>query len=190
MRLPDSRFSLTTEPERFNDLAWDLLLGAQEEARRWRHGEMDVEHLVLALLDEQRLRPLLNTLRLQGGELRDDLEDFCARQPTRSSNTLYVGDDLEQLLDAAEQERQQQGAASIDERHLLLALASDERLGGALLQRQGLSRSQLDEQLQPVGVAMAEPMAASVPAAASRPVASGQPNAKPPKHFARAGAWA
>ena len=25
MRLPDSRFSLTTEPERFNDLAWDLL---------------------------------------------------------------------------------------------------------------------------------------------------------------------
>ena len=30
MRLPDSRFSLTTEPERFNDLAWDLLLGAQE----------------------------------------------------------------------------------------------------------------------------------------------------------------
>ena len=107
MRLPDSRFSLTTEPERFNDLAWDLLLGAQEEARRWRHGEMDVEHLVLALLDEQRLRPLLNTLRLQGGELRDDLEDFCARQPTRSSNTLYVGDDLELLLDVAEQERQQ-----------------------------------------------------------------------------------
>ena len=91
MRLPDSRFSLTTEPERFNDLAWDLLLGAQEEARRWRHGEMDVEHLVLALLDEQRRRPLLNTLRLQGAELRDDLEDFCARQPTRSSNTLYVG---------------------------------------------------------------------------------------------------
>ena len=173
MRLPDSRFSLTTEPERFNDLAWDLLLGAQEEARRWRHGEMDVEHLVLALLDEQRLRPLLNTLRLQGGELRDDLEDFCARQPTRSSNTLYVGDDLELLLDLSEQERQQQGAASIDERHLLLALASDERLGGALLQRQGLSRSQLDEQLQPVGMAVAEPVASSVPAAAPAPRASG-----------------
>ena len=101
-------------------------------------------------------------------ELRDDLEDFCARQPTRSSNTLYVGDDLELLLDVAEQERQQQGAASIDERHLLLALASDERLGGALLQRQGLSRSQLDEQLQPVGVAMAEPVAPPGPAAAAR----------------------
>ena len=144
MRLPDSRFSLTTEPERFNDLAWDLLLGAQEEARRWRHGEMDVEHLVLALLDEQRLRPLLDSLRLRGPELRDDLEDFCARQPTRSSNTLYVGDDLEQLLDVAEQERQQQGAVSIDERHLLLALAGDDRLGVALLKRQGLSRSQLD----------------------------------------------
>ena len=126
---------------------------------------MDVEHLVLALLDEQRLRPLLNTLRLQGPELRDDLEDFCARQPTRSSNTLYVGDDLELLLDFAEQERQQQGAASIDERHLLLALASDERLGGALLQRQA-ELPQLDEQLQPVGMAVDEPAAPPVPAAA------------------------
>ncbi len=90
----------------------------------------------------------------------------------------------------AEQERQQQGAASIDERHLLLALASDERLGGALLQRQGLSRSQLDEQLQPVGVAMAEPMAASVPAAASRPVAIDQPTAQPTQPSADAGALA
>ena len=192
MRLPDSRFSLTTEPERFNDLAWDLLLGAQEEARRWRHGEMDVEHLVLALLDEQRLRPLLNTLRLQGPELRDDLEDFCARQPTRSSNTLYVGDDLELLLDVAEQERQQQGAASIDERHLLLALASDERLGGALLQRQGLSRSQLDEQLQPVGMAVAEPVAPPVPAAAPapRPVAIDGPSDQPAQPSADDGALA
>ena len=194
MRLPDSRFSLTTEPERFNDLAWDLLLGAQEEARRWRHGEMDVEHLVLALLDEQRLRPLLDTLRLQGAELRDDLEDFCARQPTRSSNTLYVGDDLEQLLDVAEQERQQQGATSIDERHLLLALASDERLGGALLQRQGLSRSRLEEQLQPVGVAVAEPaaepVAAVVPTAKASPVAIDRTADQPAQPSPEAGALA
>ena len=135
MRLPDSRFSLTTEPERFNDLAWDLLLSAQEEARRWRHGEMDVEHLVLALLDEQRLRPLLNTLRLQGPELRDDLEDFCARQPTRSSNTLYVGDDLELLLLSAEKAvtllRQHCGGSGMEQRGGQTAAATEAGTGAS-----------------------------------------------------------
>ena len=31
-----SRGSLTAEPDRFSDAAWDLLLASQEQARRWR----------------------------------------------------------------------------------------------------------------------------------------------------------
>ena len=62
MRPPDLSFSLTTDPGRFSELAWDLLLAAQDEAKRWRHGDLDVEHLVLALLQEARLRPLLEQL--------------------------------------------------------------------------------------------------------------------------------
>ena len=149
MRLPDSSFSLTTDPQRFSELAWDLLLGAQDEAKRWRHGDLDVEHLVLALFQEARLRPLLEELRLSGDDLRDDLEDFCARQPTRSSTTLYVGEDLELLLDQAEQERLRAAVDSIEPTHLLLALAKDERLGAALLRRQGLDARQLESLLQP-----------------------------------------
>ena len=149
MRLPDSSFSLTTDPQRFSELAWDLLLGAQDEAKRWRHGDLDVEHLVLALFQEARLRPLLEELRLSGDDLRDDLEDFCARQPTRSSTTLYVGEDLELLLDQAEQERLRAAVGSIEPAHLLLALAQDERLGAALLRRQGLDARQLESLLQP-----------------------------------------
>ncbi|OUT72336.1 MAG: ATP-dependent chaperone ClpB [Synechococcus sp. TMED19] len=149
MRLPDSSFSLTTDPQRFSELAWDLLLGAQDEAKRWRHGDLDVEHLVLALFQEARLRPLLEELRLSGDDLRDDLEDFCARQPTRSSTTLYVGEDLELLLDQAEQERLRAAVDSIEPTHLLLALAKDERLGSALLRRQGLDARQLESLLQP-----------------------------------------
>ena len=103
-----------------------------------------------------------------------------------------MGDDLELLLDVAEQERQQQGAASIDECHLLLALASDERLGGALLQGQGLSRSQLVEQLQPVGLAVEEPVAPPAPAAAPapRPVAIDGPSDQPAQPSADEGALA
>ena len=28
--------SLTEDPERFSDAAWDLLLASQDQARRWR----------------------------------------------------------------------------------------------------------------------------------------------------------
>ena len=112
MRLPDSSFSLTDlDPERFSELILgELLLGAQDGVKRWRHGEMDVEHLVLALLEEHGCGLCWRSCACSGDELRDDLEDFCARQPTRSSNTLYVGEDLELLLDQAEQERQRAGS--------------------------------------------------------------------------------
>ena len=94
MRPPDPGFgfdrsvSLTTEPERFTDLAWDLLLGAQDQARRWRHGELDVEHLFQALLQEPRCRELLEPLGLDGNRLLDELDDFCGQQPARGGAEL------------------------------------------------------------------------------------------------------
>ena len=35
--------SLTSEPDRFSDDAWELLLSGQDVARRWRHQDLDVE---------------------------------------------------------------------------------------------------------------------------------------------------
>ena len=34
--------SLTSEPDRFSDDAWELLLSGQDVARRWRHEDLDV----------------------------------------------------------------------------------------------------------------------------------------------------
>ena len=38
--------SLTSDPDRFSDEAWNLLLASQDVARRWRHGHLDVEHIL------------------------------------------------------------------------------------------------------------------------------------------------
>ena len=40
---PQPPASLTVEPDRFSDEAWELLLSAQDSARRWRHGDLDVD---------------------------------------------------------------------------------------------------------------------------------------------------
>ena len=73
--------SLTTVPDRFSDAAWDLLLASQEQARRWRHGEMNVEHLLQVLLNDERYAAWVDPLPLDASRLLDQLDDFCADNP-------------------------------------------------------------------------------------------------------------
>ena len=72
--------SLTSDPERFSDDAWDLLLSAQDQARRWRHGALDVEHLLQALWLDRQFQRWVDPLPLDGDRLLDRLEEFCADQ--------------------------------------------------------------------------------------------------------------
>jgi ATP-dependent Clp protease ATP-binding subunit ClpA len=150
--------SLTGTPERFSESAWDLLLASQEQARRWRHGAMDVEHLVLALLLEPRFAPWVERLPLDEDRLLDRLEAFCADQPSSSGSTLYIGDALEDLLEGADRKRAGWGDALIEIPHLLLALLEEPRVAGSLLSDEGLSEDLLTRQWRPDGVtAVASP---------------------------------
>ena len=135
--------SLTTVPDRFSDAGWDLLLATQEQARRWRHGEMNVEHLLQVLLNDERYAAWVNPLPLDASRLLDQLDDFCADQPTSSARDLFVGEDLELLLEEADRQRGQWGSRFIDVPHLLAALLDDRRIAGALLQQQGLTQEDL-----------------------------------------------
>ena len=143
---PDSsaavRGSLTSEPDRFSDAAWDLLLATQEQARRWRHGDMDVEHLMQVLFSDGRFRTWADPLPLDADALLDQLDEFCIDQPTSSARQLYIGEDLEALLDAAEA-RLSRRSDPIDVPQILLALLQEPRIGAAVLSQQGLSEDLL-----------------------------------------------
>jgi len=181
-----SSASLTAEPDRFSDAAWDLLLASQEQARRWRHGEMDVEHLMQVLFSDPRYSSWVDPLPLDAEGLLDQLDDFCADQPTGSGRDLYVGEALEQLLDGAERRRAVAGARRIDIPQLLLSLLDEPRLGGALLAQQGLSedlllRQQRSEPLTPSPVvAGSSAPAPAAPATPAAPAASRLAAAVPP----------
>jgi ATP-dependent Clp protease ATP-binding subunit ClpB len=143
--------SLTASPECFSDPAWDLLIASQEQARRWRHGAMDVEHLLLALLLDGRFAPWVERLPVDEDRLLDRLEAFCAVQPTSTDATLYIGDALEELLEEANRRRLLWGDRRIEVPHLLLALLVEPRLGAALLVDEGLSDDLLTRQWHPGG---------------------------------------
>ena len=160
--------TLTAEPDRFSDAAWDLLLASQEQARRWRHSEMDVEHLLQVLFSDARYASWIDPLPLDPEALLDQLDDFCADQPTGSGRELYIGEALEALLDGAERRRAVAGAQLIDVPQILLALLEDPRLGRPLLVAQGLSEDLLLRQQRPEPVRRApEPASAPRPPAAA-----------------------
>ena len=162
--------SLTTVPDRFSDAAWDLLLASQEQARRWRHGEMNVEHLLQVLLNDERYAAWVDPLPLDASRLLDQLDDFCADQPTSSARDLFVGEDLEVLLEEADRQRSQWGSRFIDVPHLLAALLDDRRIAGALLQQQGLTPEDLRRAgPRPAPAPSAPPAPVVEPAAPQRP---------------------
>ena len=155
--------SLTAEPERFSDDAWELLLASQETARRWRHGSMDVEHLLQTLLAERRFASWIKRLPLDRDRLLDGVEAFCLDQPTVADGDLYIGDALEDLLEQADRQRAAWGSRLIDLPHLLLALLDEPRLGASLLAAEGLQEDQLLLRLRSAHAVEQPPAAAPPP---------------------------
>jgi ATP-dependent Clp protease ATP-binding subunit ClpB len=170
--------SLTSEPDRFSEAAWELLLAGQDQARRWRHGQLDVEHLLQVLFQDPRYASWVEPLATDGERLLDRLEGFCAEQPSSSAAELFIGDALEDLLEAADRCRASWGSRLLDIPHLLLALREEPRIGAALLDDQGLSEERLLRQLRPGSVSPALGADAWIDPP-SVPVAPGPPRPSP-----------
>ncbi len=140
--------SLTTDPDRFSNDAWDLLLAGEELARRWRHENLDVEHLMQVLFSDRSYSNWVNDLPLDNADLLDRLEGFLAEQPMSRGEKLFIGDDLEDLLEEAERSRVLWGSRLIDVSHLLIALGKDPRIGEDLLSQLGLPSKRLEVELR------------------------------------------
>ena len=141
---PPSRSSLTQEPDRFTDLAWELLLSAQDVARRWRHDQMDVEHLIQVLFTDAAFRRWTESLPISRNALLDRLEDVLAQQPSARSDDLFIGEDLELLLDGADRIRAGLSERLIDVQHLVVALGRDSGIGSDLFAAEGLAADRLE----------------------------------------------
>ena len=140
--------SLTHEPDRFSDAAWDLLLSGQDVARRWRHEQLDVEHLIQVLFTDPACRRLVERLPLPIDALLDRLEDVLADQPSGRGDELFIGDDLEQLLDSADAIRRRWNGDVIDLPEVLMAIGADPRIGADLFAGFGLSADALEQLIQ------------------------------------------
>jgi ATP-dependent Clp protease ATP-binding subunit ClpB len=140
-----------TDPGKFTDKAWEAIVKSQDVARKYRNQQLEVEHLAIALLEEDETTTLL--LERAGADpaaLLKRLIDFVRRQPsvTTDGTNIYLGRGLDQLLDRADAEREERSDRFISVDHFWLAFAEDKRVGKNLLRSIGLDGGLLEEAIQ------------------------------------------
>ena len=140
--------SLTTNPELFSDNAWDLILESENEARRWRHEYLNVEHVLHVLFADENYNIFIDNLNINSNLVLDGLEGFLADLPISSSEKLFVGEELEELFDLANNFRNRWGSRLIEISHLLMALGRDKRIGSTLFEEVGMPSEILEAELK------------------------------------------
>ena len=124
-----------TDASKFTDKAWEAIVQSQEVVRRYQQQQLEVEHLAIALLEQDGLtHRILSRAGVDANRLASQLDSYTKAQPrVGKTDQLYLGKSLDVMLDRAEATRTNWQDGFISVEHLLLAFAEDERLGRRLL---------------------------------------------------------
>ena len=142
------RATLTSNPDLFSDISWNLLLLGEETAKKWDHSEFNIEHIIHTLFTSSDFFAFIEKLSIDQDTVLDITEDFLEETPTNDSDIFTIGEELEILLDNANQIKTQWGSNLIEIPHLLIALGRDSRIGNYVFQEGELSVEQLEEELK------------------------------------------
>jgi ATP-dependent Clp protease ATP-binding subunit ClpB len=145
-----------TDPTKFTDQAWDAIIKSQDVARRSFNQQLEVEHVAIALLEQQdaAASKILARVGVDIEKLARQLQEFITRQPRLDRVVdLYLGRGLDSLLDRAEATRESWQDRIIGIDHLILALSEDDRIGRRLLKGFNFDRAQLEAAIKHVRAA-------------------------------------
>ena len=146
------------ELNRLTESVREGLNRAEAVAGNLGHQQVDVEHLLAALLEQEQglAASILNKADLDPGQLtrrlHQDLQSRAAQVsgPAAPAGQVYATPRLTQLLNRAQEEAKQLNDEYVSVEHLLLAMVRDPGAVGRLLQAQGISRERLMQTLQDV----------------------------------------
>ena len=139
--------------EQFTEKAWAAIVSAQQIAQTSRHQQLETEHLLLALLQQNGLAGrILKKSGIDPATIQAAVESHLKRQPNMGSppESVFLGRGFNAALDRAEDERNSFGDGYISIEHLMLALASDDRCGRQLFSQAGIKINQLREAITAV----------------------------------------
>ena len=146
---------MAMKKDRYTEKAWEAMGTSEAMVRTLRHNQLDVEHLVLAMLQQQD-GPVPQIMELLGADTASLANKFLqalTKTPTVAypSQTIYITPRFSMLLDraAAEMDRLRDEFIGVD--HLLVA-AVEEREGDtpAIFKEFGIEKEKVYQALQEI----------------------------------------
>jgi ATP-dependent Clp protease ATP-binding subunit ClpB len=142
--------------EKFTLKAQEALQEAKSIAERKHHQQIDVEHLLLALLGQKEgiVVPMLQKLGAKPDLIVSQLENELSRIPQvtgRGVGQVYLSSRLNEIFNTAWKEAERLADEYLSTEHLLIAIA-DEKQGAAfqILQRNGVTKDAIFRVLQEI----------------------------------------
>ena len=142
--------------EKFTLKAQEALQEAKSIAERKHHQQIDVEHVLLALLDQKEgiVIPILQKLGSNPDLIASQLGDELNRVPQvtgRGTGQVYLSSRLNEIFNNAWKEAERLKDEYMSTEHLLIAIA-DEKQGAAfqILQRNGVTKDAIFRVLQEI----------------------------------------
>jgi ATP-dependent Clp protease ATP-binding subunit ClpB len=142
-----------TDPSKFTEKAWEAIVQSQDIVRRYKHQNLEAEHLLIALLEQPDglATRMLAKVNVDVTRFFQQLDDFTNRQPKLGTvDQLYVGYSLEKLLDRAEITRKSLQNDLISEAHILIGFSTDPRIGMRMFRASNLDVKQLEGSISEV----------------------------------------
>lgn len=126
----------------------EAFLSAQSIAMKHHHQELDLEHLLLALVQQEDglAKRMLELLHVDVRSFSDDVQALLKKKPEviGAGDKVYMSYRLQRLITNAEQEAKQMQDEYISVEHLLLAFTTEKHHDvGQLLQKYRIDRSAL-----------------------------------------------
>jgi ATP-dependent Clp protease ATP-binding subunit ClpB len=142
---------------RFTESVQQALSGAQSKAARYGNQQVDVEHLLASLLEQERglAGSIFNKAQIDIDALKQRVEQELQRLPKVSGpsgapDQIYVTGRLNRLLAQSEDEAKNLKDDYISVEHLLLAMTGDMGATGRIFHELGVTRERLMRALQEV----------------------------------------
>ncbi len=142
--------------EKFTLKAQEILQEAKAIAERGNHQQIDVEHLLLALLQQKEgiVIPILQKLGANIDLITSQLEGELNRIPKVTgggTGQVYLSSRINEILNAAWKEAERLMDEYLSTEHLLIAIADEKRgASSQILQRSGVTKDAIFRVLQEI----------------------------------------
>src|SRR5256885_1710713 len=137
--------------DRFNDRAKRVLALAQDEAIRFNHNYIGVEHLLLGLVREGEgvAARVLSSLGVELSRARTSVEFIIGRgDATTSPSEITLSPRTKRVIELAIDEARKLGHSHVGSEHLLLGIVREgESIGAGVLESLGVGLNQVRHQL-------------------------------------------